>query len=186
MAAKNDFTPAPEPAKDGYASCRAETFINMPAAGFLDWYLYEPIENFMFATMIVPAITHCEPLPGPAWGETNSARKIFFKDGTTALERILSLNLPHSYSYQSWAYTSPVKLMSDHAVATMTALSENGGTRIVWDYGFHARHPMLKPAVQGFVSLNWKRHLENGLGVLKRHLETHGTAKRIHDVAKAA
>lgn len=181
-----EFTPAPEPAKDGYATCRVESLINIPAESFFDWYMHEPIENFMLGTLIVPPITGTEALPGPAWGEAGAARKIFFKDGSSSLERILSTDLPRSYSYQPWAYTSPVRLLSDYATSTMNALPEGDTTRIVWDYGFHARNAIAKPLLKGFVSLDWKRNLENGLAVLKKHLEAHGTARRIHEVAKAA
>ncbi len=186
MTSTSSFTPAPQPAKDGYATCCVETVINIPADSFFDWYMFEPLENFMMGALIVPRITGTELLPGPAWGQPGAARKILFKDGTSALERILSTDLPRSYSYQPWAYTSPVRLLSDYAICTMSALPQDGKTRIVWDYGFHARNAIAKPLLQGFVSTDWKRNLENGLKVLKQHLETYGTAKRIHEARKAA
>lgn len=174
---------APDPADNGYATCRVEDVIAVPADSFFDWYMFEPIENFMLGTLIVPPITGTEPIDGPAWGEPGAARKIFFKDGTSSLERILSTDLPRSYSYQPWAYTSPVRFLSDHAVSTMSALPEGDATRIVWDYGFHPKNALAKPLLQGFVSLDWKRNLQNGLNVIKQHLEAHGTAKRIHEAA---
>ena len=179
----NSFPAAPEPAKDGYARCRVEGTIAIPADSFFDWYMYEPLENFMHGAMIVPGIARTEPLAGPSWGEPGSARKIIFRDGSSALERILSTDLPRSYSYQPWAYTNPVRLMSDYAVSTMSALPEGDGTRIVWDYGFHARNSVFMPMLQLFVSVNWTRNLQNGLTVFKRHLETHGTQKRIVEAA---
>jgi hypothetical protein len=186
MVGKNEVTQAPEPAQDGYAKCRVEAAINLPADKFFDWYMHEPIENFMLGTLIVPRITGTQALPGPKWGEPGAARKIAFKDGTTSLERILSTDLPRSYSYQPWAYTSPVRLLSDYAVSTMSALAHDGKCRIVWDYGFHARNSLALPLLGAFVSLDWKRNLENGLAVLKKHLEAHGTARRIHEAARAA
>lgn len=180
------FTPAPAPAPDSYATCRVECVVDVPANQFFDWYMHEPIENFMHGTLIVPPIVATTPVDGPRWGEPNSARKIFFKDGTVALERILSTDLPRSYHYQPWAFTNPVRLISDYATSTMSAHDENGKTRIVWDYGFHARYAFTKPFLQAFVSLDWKRNLENGLKALKAHLDVYGTSKRIHDVKKAA
>jgi hypothetical protein len=180
------FTPAPAPALDGYATCKAECMVNIPADQFFDWYMLEPLENFMLGTLIVPPIIATMACPGPAWGRAGSARKIFFKDGTVALERILTTNLPHSYFYQPWAYTNPVRLMSDYATSTMSVIDEGGKTRIVWDYGFHARYAVLKPFLQAFVSLDWKRNLQNGLKIIKAHLDVHGTSKRIHEVQKAA
>lgn len=186
MAKSIAFSPAPTPAKEGYATCRVECVVDIAADTFFDWYLFEPIENFMHGTMIVAPITGTQMMDGPAWPETGSVRGISFKDGTTALERITSMNLPRSYCYQPWAFTNPIRLLSNYATATMSALPENGKTRIVWDYGFHPRSPIMRPLLQAIVSLDWKRNLQNGLDVLKAHLDVHGTAKRIHEINKVA
>ncbi len=173
--------PAPEPqeADNLYASTTVETVIDIQPEDFFAWYLHEPIENFMLGTLIVPPITSTEPLAGPAWGEAGSSRKIFFKDGTTSLERILSTDLPHSYRYQPWAYTNPVRLLSDYAVASVRVEPAGGKTRVVWDYGFHARNRLAKPFLQLIVTFDWRRNLANGLQVVKKHLENHGPSKRI-------
>lgn len=178
------LAPVPETGDSSYAQCCVEELIAIPAETFFDWYMHEPIENFMLGTLMVPPITGTEALPGPEWGQAGAVRKIFFKDGTTALERILETDFPRSYSYQPWAYTNPVKLLSDYAVSTMSAVPEDGNTRIVWDYGFHARNSLALPLLKMFVSLDWKRNLAGGLRVLKQHLETHGTARRIHEMAQ--
>jgi hypothetical protein len=47
------FTPAPAPALDGYATCRVECVVDVPANQFFDWYMHEPIENFMHGTLIL-------------------------------------------------------------------------------------------------------------------------------------
>jgi hypothetical protein len=180
------FTPAPELAKDGYATCTVETVIDIPADTFFDWYLFEPVESFMVGSVMVPAIIATQPLESPAWPQPGSTRKYTFKDGTVALEHIVSTNLPRSYSYQAWAYDNPVRFLSDHAKATMSALPEGNKTRVVWEYGFHARQSWMVPLLQIFVSLDWTRNLNNGLKVLKSHLETHGTSHHIDDVKRAA
>ena len=181
----NEENTAPAPAEsDGtYAKCRVEEMIDLPAEDFFDWYMNEPIENFMLGTLVVPPITGTEAIPGPEWGRAGAARKIFFKDGTTALERILETDLPNGYRYQPWAYTSPVRLLSDYAVSEMRVLPEDGKSRIVWDYAFHARNGISLPVLKLFVALDWKRNLAGGLKVLKAHLEQHGTDKRIHEAA---
>ncbi|MEE9375707.1 MAG: SRPBCC family protein [Rhizobiaceae bacterium] len=164
-----------------YAHCCCEIIIDLKAQDFFDWYMHEPIENFMHGTLIVPPITGTEPLPGPKWGKQGAARKITFKDGTVASEKILSLNLPLEYHYQPWAYNNPVRLLSDYAKSTMRAEPMGDKTRIVWDYSFHARNMVALQPLKLFMMLDWKRNLENGLKVLKAHLEEHGTCKRIHE-----
>lgn len=172
---------APEPHGPGdlYASTSVETVIDIAPDNFFAWYLFEPIENFMLGTLIVPPITATEALPGPAWGEAGSIRKITFKDGTTSLERILSTDLPRSYRYQPWAYTNPVRVLSDYAVSSMRVEPIGGKCRVVWDYSFHARYRFAKPLLQLFVTLDWRRNLANGLKIVKQHLETAGPASRI-------
>ena len=172
---------APEPQEAGnlYAATRVETVIDVPPEDFFAWYLFEPIENFMLGTLIVPPITSTEALAGPAWGEPGSSRTIYFKDGTTSLERILETDLPRSYRYQPWAYTSPVRLLSDYAVASMRVEPDGVKSRIIWDYSFHASNFLAKPLLQLFVTLDWRRNLTNGLQVIKKHLETQGLSKRI-------
>ncbi len=176
----NAMTPPPL-ASGNYASTRVEETIAISPNAFLPWYIHEPIENFMKGTLVAPPITGTEPLPGPDWGEAGAARKIFFKDGTTSLERIVETDFPRSYKYQPWAYTSPVRFLSGHAVSTMSALPDGAGTRIVWDYGFHAKNGLAYGPLALFVRYDWARNLKNALVILKKHLETHGTAKRIHE-----
>lgn len=173
--------PAPESheADNLYASTSVETVIDILPEAFFAWYLFEPIENFMLGTLIVPPITGTEMLAGPAWGEPGSTRKITFKDGTTSLERILSTDLPRSYRYQPWAYTNPVRLLSDYAVASMRVEPEGNKSRVIWDYSFHSRNIFAKPFLQLFVTLDWQRNLAKGLKVVKEHLETSGPSNRI-------
>lgn len=185
MISTAESAPRPESDMNRYATVRVEAVIDMPADEFMAWYMFEPIENFMLGTLVVPPITGTEPMPGPAWGEAGAARKIFFRDGTTSLERITATDLPRGYSYQPWAYTSPVRLLSDYAVSTMRAEPEGGRTRIVWDYGFHPRNALARPLLQVFATYDWKRNLANALDLLKAHLEMHGTSQRMHEVSRA-
>ncbi len=182
---KNDnFASAPSPAgiESGYARCRVEEVFNVPFDGFLEWFVHEPVENFLLGTMIVPAISGTEALAGPAWGMPGSARKIFFKDGSTSLERIVETDFPSSYTYQPWAYTNPVRFLSDYALATASVVNEKNQTRFVWDYGFHARNGLALPLLRAFVRLDWKRNMANGLAVLKKRIEVHGIKHRIHEM----
>jgi Polyketide cyclase / dehydrase and lipid transport len=118
------------------------------------------------------------------WGATGSTRRVYFHDGTVALERILSTALPFSYSYQIWGFASPVRLISDHAVSTITAIDRGGGTHVVWDYGFHARSASFRPFLALFMRLDWTSAMRNGLDILKTHLEMHGLSMHIHEVPR--
>lgn len=158
----------------------------IPADVFFDWYIGEPIENFMHGTLMVPPIVGTKTTTDGPYGGGGSDRLIFFRDGTLARERVLSTDFPRTFTYQPYAYTNPMRLFSDHAKATMSAFPDGDGTRVVWDYAFHARRKIYLPIVRLFVQMDWKRNLANGLAVLREHLEhleQHGTARRIHEAA---
>jgi hypothetical protein len=171
-----------DPNDKNYAHCRVEEILPVKAEAFFDWYMKEPIKNFMRGTLIVSPVTGEKALPNQTYGVIGHSRFIEFKDRTSAYERVLSTDFPRAYSYQPYAFTNPVRLISDHAKATMTAVPEGDHTRIIWDYAFHARHWMFLPLLRGFVSLDWKRYLKNGLNVIKAHLAVHGVDKRIDEV----
>lgn len=167
-----------------YAPCRAEIEINMEAKRFFDWYMNEPVENYMLRTLLVPSLTGFEMLEGPDWGKKDSARKLFFTDGTICLERILEEDFPRSYSYQPWAYDNPVSLISNHAHSTMRAEDVDGCTRIVWDYAFHAKNRICLPPLKLFMAGNWRPHLEAALARMRDHLETAGPDVHMHEAAE--
>jgi hypothetical protein len=179
-----NYPVAPEidPDEKSYAHCRVEETLPIKATTFFDWYLNEPIQNFMIGTIIVSPVSGVKALPDQVYGVPGHSRLIEFKDGTIAYERVLSSDFPREYSYQPYAFTNPVRLISDHAKATMRAVPEGEHTRIVWDYAFHARHKLFVPFLKLFVSLDWARNLRNGLKVIKKHIEVHGTSKRIDEV----
>lgn len=181
-------TTAPEldPDESNYAHCRVVEVLPIEADKFFEWYLQEPIENFMHGTLMVSPVSGTQPLPGDAYGVPGSERLITFKDGTVARERIISMDLPRSYFYMPYAYTNPMRLFSDHAKATMASVPEGDNARIVWDYAFHARNKASLQVVKLFVSFDWRRNMANGLKVIKAHLEKHGPTKRIHEVADLA
>jgi hypothetical protein len=176
--------PAPDidPNEGNYAHCRVEETLPIKADTFFDWYMKEPIENFMIGTLIVAPIVAVKAVGEEVFGVPGHNRLIEFKDRTIAYERVLTSDFPRKYSYQPYAFTNPVRLISDHAKATMEAVPEGEHTRIIWDYAFHARHRLFVPILQLFVSLDWTRNLRKGLRVIKKHIEVHGTSKRIDEV----
>jgi len=182
----NPIAPQMDLDEGNYAHCQVSEYLPIAPDRFFDWYISEPIENFMLGTLIVPPITGTRVLTEGPFGGAGSARHISFKDGTIAYEKVISTDYPRAYSYQPYAYNNPVRLLSDYAKATMSVQPEGDGARVVWDYAFHARNKMALPAVKLFVKLDWARNLSNGLKIIRAHLEQHGVSRRIDEVRKAA
>ncbi|MEE9315086.1 MAG: SRPBCC family protein [Rhizobiaceae bacterium] len=176
------IAPDLDPDDSNYAHCQVIETLPIPADSFFDWYMDEPPENFMMGTLVVSPITGTEPISKEPYGKPGTSRLFNFKDGTVARERIISMDMPREYFYQPYGYDNPIHLLSDYAKSTMRAEPDGENTRIVWDYAFHAKNKVALQVVRLFVSFDWKRNLQNGLTVIKAHLEEHGTSKRIHEV----
>lgn len=180
------IAPALDPDDSNYAHCRVIERLPIPADQFFDWYIAEPIENFMLGTFFVSPIIGTRVITEGPFGSKGTARHISFKDGTVAYERVTETNYPHGYSYQPYAYDNPIRLFSDYAKATMTAEPDGDGCRIVWDYAFHAKNKAALQVVKLFVKLDWARNLANGLKVIRAHMEKHGVSRSIRDDKTAA
>ena len=178
--------PALDPDETNYAHCQVTSVVPVKADDFFDWYMSEPIENFMLGTAFVSPIIGTALLSGTGFRQPGDQRRIHFKDGTVASEVIRSTDFPRSYSFQPYAYDNPIRFFSDYAKATMTALPESDEAKIVWDYAFHAKNKPSLQVVRLFVALDWKRNLQNALGVIQAHLAAHGTSRHIHEAGLAA
>jgi len=181
-----EIVPSQDPNEENYAHCQVTALMPIEADRFFDWYMDEPIENFMRGTTFVAPIIGTALLSGTTYRNAGDQRRIHFKDGTVASELILSTDFPRSYSYQPYAYDNPIRLFSDYAKSTMAAVSEGPQTKIVWDYAFHARNKAALQVVKLFVALDWKRNLQNALAVIEKHLAEHGPSKHIHETAVRA
>jgi len=178
----SDF-PIPPVDKDeaNYAHCQVSEVFPIPAEEFFAWYMAEKPENFMKGTLLVSPVTGVEPLSEEPFGPTGTTRLFHFKDGTIAREVVLSNKFPKEYSYQPYGYDNPICHLSDYAKATMSVEPHAEGCRVVWDYAFHAKNKYALQVVKIFVSLDWKRNLENALGIIKNHFEIHGTSKHMDE-----
>ena len=181
--------PEIDPDETNYAHCQVTEMLPVRADTFFDWFLNEKPENFMRGTLLVSPITGVEPLSAEPFGTPGTSRLFHFKDGTIAREVVLSSDFPREFTYQPYGYDNPICFLSDYAKATMRAEPAGDGTLITWDYAFHAKNKIALLPVKLFVSLDWKRNLKNALGIIKSHLEMHGTSKvmeEVVDTAKAA
>ncbi|MGB6118788.1 MAG: SRPBCC family protein [Mesorhizobium sp.] len=182
------YPAAPEidPVEINYAHCQVTEYLPIKADDFFDWYLSQPMENFMPGSLIVPAIATTDNVGAHSYGSVGSTRRIKFKNGKTAYERVFYTNFPRSYSYQPYAYMIPISLFSDYAKATMTVLPEGDGCKVVWDYAFHARNSLSLNFVRLFVKLEWTRYLSSALELMRNRLEQQTASAQGHGAGRVA
>lgn len=175
--------PALDPDEAAYATCIVSDVMPVTPDVFFAWYWDEPAENFMRGTLVVAPIVKVERLPGCTYGNPDEPVIYHFKDRTIAFEHVLKKDLPRGFTYLSWGYTSPLRVMTDHALVTLEAFPEGETrTKLVWTYRFHVKRRFLMPLARLFANYEWRKNLVGALKVIREHLEKNGTAKRIHEV----
>ncbi|MBK8456761.1 MAG: hypothetical protein IPL47_06350 [Phyllobacteriaceae bacterium] len=177
------YPPIPklDPDDSHYARCQVIDTIPVSPKVFFDWYWDEPAPNFMRGTLIVAPIIRVETLPGCTYGNPDEPIIYHFKDGTIAYEHVLKKDLPNGFSYQSWGYTSPLRVLTDYARVSLEARADGENrTKLVWTYDFHVPRRYLMPLARLFANYEWRKNLTGALKVIREHLEKHGAAKRIH------
>jgi hypothetical protein len=107
------------------------------------------------------------------WYKGGLQRTVFFEDGTTAQESLLTV-IPHqSFSYKIEKFTSSLRKLALKVEGDwqFTAL-KNGQTKVEWTYKIIPKNGITKTVLKWFVIKDLKVLLTNSLTVLKQDLES--------------
>jgi hypothetical protein len=107
------------------------------------------------------------------WYKAGLQRTVFFEDGTTAHESLLTV-VPHqSFSYKIEKFTSSLRKLAVKVEGDwqFTAL-ENGQTKVEWTYKIIPKNGITKTVLKLFVLKDLKVLLTNSLTILKQDLES--------------
>jgi hypothetical protein len=107
------------------------------------------------------------------WYKGGLQRTVFFEDGTTAQESLLTV-IPHqSFSYKIENFTSSLKSLALKVEGDwqFEAL-ENGQTKIEWTYKIFPKNGLAKTILKLFVLKDLKVLLTKSLTILKLDLES--------------
>lgn len=118
-----------------------------------------------------PAITKTNETE--LWNKAGLTRTVYFEDGTTAQESLISVKLNESFSYKIENFTSSLRKLAKRIEGEwiFTDLG-NGQTKIEWTYKIIPKNGITKTMIKWFVLKDLKVLLSNALTILKEDLET--------------
>lgn len=117
-----------------------------------------------------PAITKTNE--SELWNKSGLTRTVYFEDGTTAQESLISVEPSKSFSYKIENFTSSLRKLVKRVEGEwlFTDLG-NGQTKIEWTYKLIPKNSLTKIVIKWFVLKDLKLLLTNALTILKQDLE---------------
>ena len=144
--------------------------------------IHAPIER-VFAHIVPVDLTHIfkkhKRLPAvvgasvqTGWTTPGLVRTVYFEDGTTAREHLLTVVGPTSFSYQITQFTSELRFLARRVDGSwrFTDLGD-GSTRIEWTYQVVPKHFVAHGLLRLLVLNDLRGYLTNALNILKSDLE---------------
>ncbi len=107
-----------------------------------------------------------------AWIKPGLTRTVYFEDGTTAKESLLTVVQSKSFSYQIENFTSQMRFLAKRVEGSwlFTEL-ENGQTKIEWTYKVIPKNVAARFILKSFILKDLNGLLNNALLVIKSDLE---------------
>ncbi len=110
------------------------------------------------------------------WYTPGMQRTVYFEDGNTAQEYLLTVNPHSSFSYKIDSFTSPLKRLAKRIEGEwIFTESERGKTQIEWTYTIVPKNYFARIIINAFIKKNVKGLLNNALEILKEDLEKANT-----------
>lgn len=106
------------------------------------------------------------------WIKPGLTRTVYFEDGTTAKESLLTVVRDNSFSYQIEDFTSQLRFLAKRVEGNwqFTEL-ENGQTKIEWTYKVIPKNFMARFIIKSIIIEDINGLLNNALIIIKNDLE---------------
>jgi hypothetical protein len=159
------------PASKKYPQTGVVMTIHVPAKEAFDYIAPIYLPRIFPGKSLIPGIVDTSVKDG--WNKSGLSRTVYFKDGTTSQETLLTYNGPISFSYKNEQFTSKMLgALMTRLEGEWTFTDLNNATKIVWVYrtipkGFFSRlfiKYILINAIHGM--------LVKALTIAKQDLET--------------
>lgn len=108
-----------------------------------------------------------------AWYAPGMHRTVFFDDGTTSREYLLTLDAHSSFTYKVNEFTNPMKhLLKEIKGSWKFQEMPNGGLYIEWTYEFVPKHILARFLINSVVKKRMQTPMTTALNILKNELES--------------
>ena len=100
----------------------------------------------------------------PEWFKTGGQRRVTFVDKTTVDERVIAYELPRTFRYQIWGFTSAARFTVDYIVGEFAYTAETADTtRVTWTYRIKPTWRVLSWPVSRFLDGTFKPIMEGAM-----------------------
>lgn len=106
------------------------------------------------------------------WYTAGMQRTVYFEDGNTAQEYLMTVEPHQSFSYQIDGFTSQLKCLAERIEGKwLFSETADGTTHIEWTYTIIPKNFFARQIIALFVKKNVEGLLNNALEILKEDLE---------------
>lgn len=135
-----------------------------------DYIVPVPLPRIFKRFLVIPAVVKTDEKE--MWMKAGLTRTVYFSDGSTASERLETVNRPKSFTYTIWNFRGINRYFVDHIYGEWQFMSaEDNSTNIQWTYSLYPKNKAASVVVRvGFVPLLTKV-LNRALAIARRDLE---------------
>ncbi|MGO2110041.1 MAG: SRPBCC family protein [Pseudoclavibacter sp.] len=165
----------PQLRDNGYVSLKHSVVIDASPANVRTW-IEDPSQSLDAVVTFddgFPAVVATHPIRGSETvGKREGHRRaVEFEDGHFLAEEIL-VDTPERFQYTVWGFTRPEQRIAvHHGVAEFTYEPEGAGTRVSWTYELMPTTPLVRPAVESFMTNTMDAMMRATLDGMRRGVE---------------
>jgi hypothetical protein len=160
------------------ADIRVSALLPAPRQAVFEYVFPAGLARFFPGTTFIPAVVGTSLEAG--WHTPGLVRTVFFRDGSTSQETLLSVTAPTSFTYRNDRFTAraPRLLLRRLESTWRFADAPNGGTRIEWSYRAVPVNAVARVLVHLFLRRELRFMLVQALTILQNSVEQGRTSGR--------
>ncbi len=136
--------------------------VDVPLDFMVQWHGRVPLEDLIENSGEAPDVVGTELLTGGSFAGSGARRRVLLEGGDTALEDLITDDLPRSYRYIAWNYTADAARLVEYGVGEFSMLAVDADTtEVTWTYAFKPRGLMGWLFVGGWVNSTWLDWMED-------------------------
>lgn len=148
----------------------ARTTIKAPIATCFDYIVPVELAHIFHPYLLLPGVKRTDETE--RWFTPGISRTVYFTDGSTAKENLLTVEPPQSFTYKISAFTGINKVLMSHIMGTWQfMLNDDDTTNIEWTYSLACHNTLVRLLARVVVAPMLQRYLQRALQILKEDLE---------------